>query len=102
MKIKTIKIDLCELCLAGIGEECHTPDCAMFLRNSPGLPLHEEMYKVLGERESIITEKPTLNNPCQTCGEKEGRSRVDNGTGAGVHCDECWAAMIQECRSRSW
>lgn len=39
---------------------------------------------------------------CQTCKQRPGRERRDNGLRAGVHCDECWERMVRECRSRSW
>ena len=31
MKLHTIKIRICEACLNGEGQECHTPGCAMWL-----------------------------------------------------------------------
>ncbi len=51
MKIKKIEIWLCELCLNGEGEECHTPGCALFLHDSPGHPIIRELYKILEEHE---------------------------------------------------
>ena len=51
MKLKQIKITICEACLNGEGQECHTPECAMFL-HAVGLPIHPEMYEVLQEREA--------------------------------------------------
>jgi len=50
MKLKWIKIIICEACLYGEGEECHTPGCALFL-HSVDLPIHPEMYEVLDEWE---------------------------------------------------
>lgn len=49
MKIKQIKISLCEACLNGEGEECHSPGCALFLHNSPGYPITPELYTVIQE-----------------------------------------------------
>ena len=51
MVLKTIKITLCEACLQGLGEECHTPGCALFIHNSPGLPIYPALYEVLDEYE---------------------------------------------------
>ena len=51
MKIKKIVIELCEACLVGEGEECHTPGCALWMHNSPGHPINEELYTVLDEYE---------------------------------------------------
>ncbi len=50
MKIKHIKIRICEACLDGIGQECHTPGCALFL-HSVDLPIAPELYEVLDEYE---------------------------------------------------
>lgn len=51
MKIKEVKIWLCEACLNGEGQECHTPGCALWIHNSPGLPIAPELYEVLQEYE---------------------------------------------------
>jgi hypothetical protein len=48
MKIKYIKIRICEACLDGIGQECHTPGCALFL-HSVDLPVMPELYEVIEE-----------------------------------------------------
>jgi len=50
MIIKHIAIRICEACLAGEGDECHTPGCALFL-HSVDLPIDECMYIVLDEYE---------------------------------------------------
>jgi hypothetical protein len=31
MKLKTIEITICEACLEGKGQECHTAGCAMWM-----------------------------------------------------------------------
>lgn len=46
-KVHLVKIRLCELCLRGDGQECHTPGCALWLHNSPGMPVHPEMYEIV-------------------------------------------------------
>lgn len=51
MKLKLVKIRLCEACLRGDGQECHTPGCALFLHNSPGHPIMEELFEVIEEEE---------------------------------------------------
>lgn len=50
--VHLVKINLCELCLQGAGEECHTPGCALFLHNSPGLPIAPEMYEIVNKDNS--------------------------------------------------
>jgi len=52
MKIKVIRIAICEACLAGEGEECHTPGCALFL-HSVDLPIFSELYEVIREYEEV-------------------------------------------------
>lgn len=47
MKLKLVKIWLCEACLNGEGKECHTPGCALWMHNSPGYPIMPELYEVL-------------------------------------------------------
>jgi len=49
MILKRIVITLCEACLKGEGEECHTPGCALFLHNSPGFEIMPEAYDVLSQ-----------------------------------------------------
>lgn len=53
MKLKHIKIILCEACLNGSGGECHTPGCAMFLHDAPDLPILPELYDVIEEWENV-------------------------------------------------
>lgn len=48
MKLKEIKIIICEDCLNGIGEECHTPGCALFL-HTVDLPIDKRLYTVIKE-----------------------------------------------------
>jgi hypothetical protein len=46
MKLKRIEITICEACLAGEGEECHTPGCALML-HSVSLPIDSLLYDEL-------------------------------------------------------
>ncbi len=50
MIVKQIVIWICEACLKGEGEVCHTPGCAL-CRHKVDLPIHEESYTVIGETE---------------------------------------------------
>jgi hypothetical protein len=52
MKLKTIEIMICEACLDGIGEECHTPGCALWLHRVD-LPIFPEVYTVKAEFEVV-------------------------------------------------
>lgn len=51
MKLKIVEIRLCEACLDGVGQECHTPGCALFLHRVD-LPIHPELYRVISEEDS--------------------------------------------------
>jgi hypothetical protein len=37
--VRRVTLDICELCLAGDGGECHVPGCAFWMRPAPGMPL---------------------------------------------------------------
>ncbi len=50
MKVKKITICICEACLRGKGEECHTPGCALYLHKID-LPIHSYSYNVIEEFE---------------------------------------------------
>lgn len=45
MKLKTIEITICEACLNGEGEMCHTPGCALWL-HAVDLQIDPEFYVV--------------------------------------------------------
>lgn len=48
MKLKQVKITICEACLNGEGEMCNVPGCAL-CRHAVDLPIAPEMYEVLQE-----------------------------------------------------
>ena len=50
MKLKKIIITICEACLDGLGQECHTPGCALCL-HAVDLPISTELYEVISESE---------------------------------------------------
>ena len=45
--VLTVKIRLCQLCLDGDGDACHTPGCALFLHSSPGFPIAPELFEIV-------------------------------------------------------
>ncbi len=53
MKIKYIRISICEACLDGVGEECHTPGCALFI-HAVDLPIDPGLYEVILEHEDEL------------------------------------------------
>lgn len=48
IKIKVVKLPICQPCLDGIGEECHTAGCALWLHRVD-LPIDPELYEVVQE-----------------------------------------------------
>lgn len=50
MNLKRITITICEPCLNGEGEECHSPGCALYLHRVD-LPIAPELYGVQEEFE---------------------------------------------------
>jgi len=46
-QVHLVQIWLCEFCLQGVGAECHTPGCALFLHDSPGYPITRELYEIV-------------------------------------------------------
>lgn len=53
MKLKLVQMWICQGCLDGDGDECHTPGCAMYL-HSVDLPIAPELYEVLKEVNEMI------------------------------------------------
>lgn len=52
MKLKTIKITLCQRCLDGEDGECSVPECALCRHDSVGFPIMPELYEVIKEWEN--------------------------------------------------
>lgn len=46
IELRTIKITICQACLDGVGEECHTPGCALWLHRVD-LPIAPELYEIV-------------------------------------------------------
>ncbi len=61
-KVHLVAIQICQACLDGEDEECHTPGCALFL-HAVDLPIHEELYRV------IEGGWPELETALHACGE---------------------------------
>lgn len=52
IRVRRIVIDICVPCLEGIGQECHTPECARYLHRVD-LRTHEELYHIVHEYDSV-------------------------------------------------
>lgn len=37
--VRFVQLWLCDLCLDGVGGQCHVPGCALWLNTAPDLPL---------------------------------------------------------------
>ena len=37
--VRFVQLWLCDLCLDGDGEQCHTPDCSLWLNRPPDMPI---------------------------------------------------------------
>lgn len=46
-RVHLVQLRLCEGCLLGVGAECHTPGCVLWLHDSPGMPIHPELYEIV-------------------------------------------------------
>jgi hypothetical protein len=43
--VRRVIVNLCELCIAGAGGECHVPGCVLWINRAPDLPLHPELME---------------------------------------------------------
>ncbi len=50
MKLKKIIITICEACLDGLGQECHTPGCALYMHRVD-LSIDSRLYNIISESE---------------------------------------------------
>lgn len=53
MKIKVVTMHICEACLDGVGQECHTPECVMWM-HSVDLPFDPRTYEVQREYDTAL------------------------------------------------
>lgn len=53
MKLKLVKMWICQGCLDGDGDECHTPGCSLFL-HKVDLPIAPELYEVVSELRELV------------------------------------------------
>lgn len=61
--------------------------------------MYREYYAMLRR----VKNGEQISGQCRKVGcEKKGTERQDNGLLCGCWCQECFDAMIRECRSRSW
>ncbi len=57
--VKRYAISLCQACIDGVGEECHTPGCALYL-HSVDIPIMREMLTEIDQRTFTDTEVQSL------------------------------------------
>lgn len=46
-RVRLVQLRMCEACLLGLGSECHTPGCALWIHNSPGHALIPELVELV-------------------------------------------------------
>lgn len=90
--VKLVKIHLCELCLRGEGEECHVPECALFMHRCPDRPIMPELYEVINPDTSIKDE-----DLCPKCGSP---TFIDEKIPASDH-PEC-STRFRQCDQCEW
>jgi hypothetical protein len=47
VRVLRVAVSLCELCLDGVGGECHVPGCALWMKAAPDVPLNRDLIEVL-------------------------------------------------------
>jgi hypothetical protein len=52
VRLRLIAINICQPCLDGEGQECHTPGCALWLHRVD-LPIDPNVYTILHEEDSL-------------------------------------------------
>lgn len=58
--MRYVKVRICQMCIDGKGQECHTPGCALFL-HSVDLPIREELIEDVTPAEEAA---PDLLDAC--------------------------------------
>lgn len=97
-RVHQVKIRLCEACLEGKGDECHTPGCALFIHDSPGIRIHPELYEVVPPPvEGLYPEREAVDNALEIA---KGYSKAEMGALHGpVHAAlETLAAEVERLR----
>jgi hypothetical protein len=67
MKLKKIEIVICEECLEGHGDECHTAGCALWL-HIVDIPIDPLLYDVIDEFDeypTIAQDKPITDSAAE-------------------------------------
>lgn len=115
IQLKHIKIWICQMCLDGKGEECHTPGCALYL-HAVDLPIDSRLYEIdqqpKDQPSSEFTKEPqkklgyetrTIENTyiC-SCGNifVEADDYDTIGSESGVCCPNCGNEKFQTIKAR--
>ena len=51
--LRHVSLLLCQACIDGVGQECHTPGCTLFLHRVD-LPIAEELLDDVSKREAAV------------------------------------------------
>lgn len=56
-EVQEVSLYICDLCLDGVGGECHVPGCAFWMVDAPGVPLSPlsiTLAAQLGEARALL------------------------------------------------
>lgn len=45
-----VELTICDACLDGVGDECHTPGCALWMSRAPDIPIRDKIDQQLAQR----------------------------------------------------
>lgn len=75
--LRNINITICQSCLDGKGEECHTPGCALYLHRVD-LPIAPELYTILPAGWNGVDNSKFLTGFISDLAERAERAEADN------------------------
>jgi hypothetical protein len=93
-EVVRVAMSICRPCLDGVGQECHTPGCALWM-HKVDLPIGPEFYELLPARPSPTDDDRERQRLSARIAELEGvieRLRGQN-TALGVRIQQGWAEI---------
>ena len=89
--VRLVQLRLCDPCLDGVGGECHTPGCSLWINRAPDLPIRN------GVSVRIIVEPETTDGP--TLGQVAFAEYYGRQAGAALVMPESWAMQSDAGRA---
>jgi hypothetical protein len=81
--VRLVQLRLCDPCLDGVGGECHTPGCSLWINRAPDLPIRN------GVSVRIIVEPEIMDGP--TLGQVAFAEYYGRQAGAALVMPDSWA-----------